>query len=120
MKRDLELIRKLVLAVESSPSGYVKEDVKIEGYSPEQIGYHSYLLIDAGLARGVDITTSGSSSPNWRLLHLTSAGHDFADSARDESTWRKATGLVKDKAGTVTLDVMKQVLASVIKDTLGL
>jgi len=120
VKRDLELIRKLVLATESSLSGYVKEDVEIEGYSPEQIGYHSYLLIDAGLARGVDITTSGSSSPNWRLLHLTSAGHDFADSARDESTWRKATGLVGDKAGTVTLDVMKQVLASPIKDTLGL
>lgn len=120
MKRDLELIRKLVLAAEASPSGYVKDDLEIGGYSPEQIGYHSYLLVDAGLAKGVDTTIFGSSSPNWRLLHLTSVGHDFADSAREESTWRKATGLVKDRAGTVTLDVMKQLLVSLIKKALDL
>jgi hypothetical protein len=120
MTRDLELIRKLILAVEASPTGYVKDDLEIESYSPEQIGYHAYLLVDAGLAKGVDITTIGSSSPNWQILHLTSAGHDFADAARDDSTWKKATGLVKDKAGGVTLDVMKQVLISVIKSALGL
>ena len=120
MTRDLELIRKLIFVVEASPTGYVKDDLEIEGYSPEQIGYHAYLLVDAGLAKGVDITTMGSSSPNWRILHLTSAGHDFADVARDDSTWKKATGLVKNKAGGVTLDVMKQVLISVIKNALGL
>ena len=120
MTRDLELIRKLILTVEASPTGYAKNDFEIEGYSPEQIGYHAYLLVDAGLAKGVDITTMGSSSPNWQVLHLTSAGHDFADAARDDITWKKATGLVKDKAGGVTLDVMKQVLISVIKNALGL
>ena len=120
MKRDLELIRKLVLAAEASPTGYVKDDIEIEGYSPEQIGYHSYLLVDAGLAKGIDATTMGKNSPDWRILHLTSAGHDFADAARDETTWRKATGLVKDKAGTVTLDVMKQILISLVKNALGL
>ena len=120
MKRDLELIRKLILAAEASPTGYVKVDIEIEGYSPEQIGYHSYLLVDAGLAKGVDITSLGNTSPIWRILHLTSAGHDFADAARDEGTWRKATGIVKDNAGSVTLDMMKQVLISLIKNALGI
>lgn len=120
MKRDLELIRKLVLQVEAIPTGYIKEEIEIEGYSAEQIGYHSYLMIDAGLAKGVDVTTYGCTSPNWRILHLTSAGHDFADAARDESFWRKATGLVRDKGGTVTLDLMKQILISLIKHSLDL
>ncbi len=120
MKRDLELIRKLVLATEASPTAYVRNDIEIEGYSPEEIGYHSYLLVDTGLAKGVDTRTLGKSSPDWRILHLTSAGHDFADAARDEGTWRKATGLVKDKVGGVTLDVMKQVLISLIKNALSL
>jgi len=119
VKRDLDLIRKLVLAVEASPTGYVRENIQIDGYTPEQIGYHSYLLVDAGLAEGVDATHTSCTSPMWRILHLTSSGHDFADAARDEGTWRKARGLVKDKAGGVTLDVMKQVLASVIKSALG-
>lgn len=120
MKRDLELIRKLALAAEDVPTGFVQDELKIEGYSKEQVGYHAYLLVDAGLAKGLDVTTIADTSPQWRILHLTSAGHDFADSARDESIWRKATGIVKDKAGGVTLDVMKQVLISLIKNTLDL
>ena len=119
VKRDIELIRKLILAAEASPTAYVRNDIEIEGYSPEEIGYHSYLLVDAGLAKGVDTTTLGKLT-DWRILHLTSAGHDFADAARDESTWHKATGLVKDKVGGVTLDVMKQILINLIKNALSL
>jgi len=39
VRRDLELIRKLVLQVEAIPTGYVKEEIEIDGYSAEQIGY---------------------------------------------------------------------------------
>lgn len=120
MERDLELIRKLVLAVEANPTGFVLEDLKVEGYSPEQIGYHCFLLVDAGLAKGIDATAMGHTAPRWRILHLTSAGHDFADASRDEGRWRKATEIVKDKAGTVTIDVMKQILVGLIRSTLGL
>jgi hypothetical protein len=118
--RDLDLIRKLVLAVEAVPTGYVQNEIEIDGYSKEQIGYHAYLLADAGLAKGLDVSTISDTSPQWRILHLTSAGHDFADAARDENTWHKATDIVKDNAGGVTLDVMKQVLVSLIKNALGL
>jgi len=120
VKRDLNLIRKLVLAVEDHPSGTTPDHIHIDGFTTEEIGYHSYLLVDAGLAKGVDVTTISDTLPNWDILHLTSAGHDFADAARSESTWNKATTIVKDKAGGITLDVMKQVLISVVKNTLGL
>lgn len=120
MKRDLDLIRKIVLAIEALPTGYLLDQLKIEGYTSEQIGYHSYLIVDSGLAEGRDITTSEDSSPNWWINNLTSAGHDFADAVRNETVWNKATGIIKDKAAGVTLDILKQVLASVIKSTLGL
>lgn len=118
MKRDFELIRKLVLSIEDCPSGDMPHGV--DGYTAEQVGYHSYLLVDAGLAKGVDVTSLSDTLPNWQILHLTSAGHDFADVARSDSTWSAATTIVKDKAGSVTLDVLKQVLVSVVKNTLGL
>jgi hypothetical protein len=120
VRRDLDLIRKLALAVEDASADALVNGIDIEGYTPEEVGYHSYLLVDSGLAEGVDIGTMHQALPDWRILHLTSAGHDFADAARDESRWKKATGVVKDKAGTVTLDVVKQVLVSIIKNTLGL
>ncbi len=120
MKRDLETIRKIVLLVEQLSTGTVIDDIQIEGYSAAQIGYHCYLIIDAGLAKGIDVTSAADTSPDWRILHLTSAGHDFADLASNEATWKKATGLVKDKAGGATIEIIKDVLISVIKETLGL
>ncbi|WP_374566415.1 DUF2513 domain-containing protein, partial [Nitrosomonas sp.] len=81
MKRDFELIRKLILSIENDSQG----KNEIDGYSEEQIGYHAYLLVDAGLAKGIDVTTAHDVLPQWQALHLTSAGHDFADAARNES-----------------------------------
>ncbi len=120
MKRDLDLIRKLVLAVEDLPTGTALEDFELEGYTPEQIGYHSYLAVDAGLAKGIDVQSQADTSPNWQILHLTSAGHDFAAAARSETTWNKAKELVVSKGGSATLEVVKQVLVAVIKQGLGI
>lgn len=120
MERDYNLLRRLVLSIERDPHGYAPHNIKIDGYSDEEIGYHNYLLVDSELAVGVDATTLGSTSPEWRILHLTSAGHDFADAIRDEIRWKKATSIVKDKAGSVSLDVLKQLLISLLKNTLGL
>lgn len=119
MKRDLDLIRKMLLVIEDSPSGWAP-DLKIEGYSDTQVGYHAYLMIDAGLARGNDVSTSGSQAPEGLITNLTWAGHEFAEAARDETLWKKAMGIVAEKGGNITLDVMKQLLISLMRGTLGL
>jgi hypothetical protein len=109
-----------VLAVVESPTGFVRDDLRFEGYTDEQVGYHSYLLVDAGLAEGVKVTSQASTGPEYRILHLTSAGHDFADAALNDVVWRKALLRVGEKAGSVTLDVMKELLISILKGSLGL
>ncbi len=85
MKRDLDLIRKIILAVEDLPTGTVPDEIESDGYTSEQIGYHSYLIVDSGFAEGEDMGAFEDTSPNWQLAHLTSAGHDFADAARSET-----------------------------------
>ena len=121
MRRNFDLIRKLVLALEDSPPRQIiAYGITLEGFTEEEIGYHSYLLVDAGLAAGTDVHVSENVLPNWHLLHLTWAGHDFADAARDNTRWSKATTLVKDKAGSVTFDVLKQLLVRLIENTVGI
>jgi Hypothetical protein (DUF2513) len=87
LRRNLDLIRKLVLAVEDLPTGMVLSGIKIDGHSPEEVSYHSYLAVDAGLIKGAKIQILDDESPSWKLLHLTSEGHDFADVSRSEVTW---------------------------------
>src|SRR3954452_19398211 len=107
----MELIRKMVLLMEDHPTGWAPRGMTIEGYTRDQIGYHAYLLVDAGLADGSDVTTTGSSGPEYLLNHLTSAGHDFADSARAQYIWDEVTADMRAKGiVSATVDVLKKLL----------
>ena len=119
MKRDMDLVRKMVLAIEDHPDGSAPE-MKIEGYTDEQIGYHAYLLVDSGLATGSDVTTFGSSGPEYILTALTSAGHDFADSARNQYVWDEVMADMQ-KRGFISaaIDVVKKMLDARIRKHLN-
>lgn len=119
MRRDLNLIRKMVLAIEDAPSGWAP-DLSFEDYSAAQIGYHAYLLIDARLASGTDVSTMGSDAPEGAITALTWAGHEFAEAARDDTRWKRAMGIVTEKGGSITLDVLKQLLTTLMKSAFGL
>jgi Hypothetical protein (DUF2513) len=110
----------MVLEIEASPSGWAPNSFEFEGCTEAQIGYHAYLLLDAGLAKGVEASSMGSDSPKGFISSLTWAGHEFADAARDETRWRKAMGVVQEKGGSVTIGVLTQLLVSLMKGALGL
>jgi len=119
VKRDLDLIRKMLLAVEENSAGFAP-DLKFEGYTDEQVGYHAYLLVDAGLARGANVTAHVSDGPEAIIQSLTWEGHEFIDAARDDSRWQKAKSIVAEKGGGITLDVLKALLISLAKSAVGL
>ncbi|WP_161602486.1 DUF2513 domain-containing protein [Tautonia marina] len=115
----MELIRKMVLLMEEDPSGWAP-DMNIEGYSPDQIGYHAYLLVDSGLATGSDVTPIGSSMPVYILNHLTSSGHDFADSARTQYIWDEVMeDMQKKGVVSAALDLVRKLLDTRIKKHLN-
>jgi hypothetical protein len=120
MKREMDLVRKIIFALEERPSGFAPSDLTITGYIEEQIGYHVHLMIQAGLLEGADATTSEDKSPQAMATCLTWAGHEFADAARDESRWSKAMAIVKEKGGSVTIAVLTELLASLMKKAVGL
>jgi len=86
MKRDMELIRKIMLRAESGDGG-VCPPIQIDGYTTTQIGYHCYLIAKMGLAEGSDAEMSAT-GPNWGLSFLTPEGHDFIDAIRDDTVWQ--------------------------------
>jgi Hypothetical protein (DUF2513) len=120
MKRDMELIRKMALAVEDAPTGYAPDGLEIKGYTDEQIAYHAHLMVQAGLATGVVTTHMGSTSPSAQITALTWDGHEFASMARDDTAWNKVKGIVQEKGGAVSLDIVKALLSQAIKAGLGL
>ena len=113
MRRDPELIRKLILAIEVEPAR-VPEELSVEGYTKEEVGYHAYLMVDAGLVIATDLATRDRQWP-WKGLILTVAGHDFADAARSDSVWNNVIAALKDKAVTGPISIIQAMLEQAVK-----
>jgi hypothetical protein len=107
----MELIRKMILLVEDSPDGDAPWPMKIDGYTDQQVGYHAYLIGDAGLAETCDITSSGDKCTMHRITGLNSAGHDFAESARMPFVWNEVMADLRAKGMvSASADVLKRLL----------
>jgi len=120
MKRDLDLIRSILLAMEASPTGYAPEELHVPGFTDDQIGYHVYLMGQAGFIEASEVTSRDSSSPQAIPICLRWEGYEFLDAARDDTRWRQARTAIREKAGTVTVAVLTQVLVSMAKSAMGL
>ena len=85
MKRDMEIIRKILHDVE----GHEKTDNLLKVSDPF-IAYQISLMIDASLINGVIVKNQLGVPSQAAIIGLTWAGHDFLDSARDDTMWKKA------------------------------
>jgi hypothetical protein len=117
MKRDMELVRQILLKTEQNTEvdGWI--DLDIEGHAPEEVSYHVKLLADAGLLEAQDLTTTEEFE--WKPKSLTWNGHEFLDAARNETIWKKTTEIVKDKGGSIPFEVLKDLLIKVATTFFG-
>lgn len=119
MRRDLDLIRKMLLKIEDAPTAWAPEGLSIEGYSPAQVAYHAHLLIEAGFAEGAVLTYMESEGPEARITNLTWAGHELAEKLRNDTVWHNTMAIVKEKGGAVTIQILSQLLTVVMKQHFG-
>ncbi|MEA2994201.1 MAG: hypothetical protein QOD40_3121 [Alphaproteobacteria bacterium] len=118
MRRDMNLIRELLLKLESLPirSGGIVHispgdaEVAIQDYSEDQVGYHLSLLKEQRL-----IETPGS-QPMIGIIfrRLTWEGHDFLDAVRDPEIWKK-TKKGTEAVGSFTFELVKDLARGFIK-----
>jgi hypothetical protein len=119
MKRDMDLIRKIMLAVEASES-LDKPPSSIEGYSDDDVAAHAYLMKEAGLAEGPEITHLESPQRQAWATRLTWEGHEFLDLARNDTNWAKAKEKAGKAAGETTFTIWKAILVEIARQAVGL
>ena len=120
MKRDMNLVRAILLWTENQEHGYVGGNPSIEGYTEEEIGYHIYLMYQAGLVNAADTTSMGDKSPNALLLGVSWLGHEFLDAAKDETIWSKAKNTILKPTAGVAFDVLLEWLKAEARKKLGI
>ena len=89
MKRDMEIIRQILLNAEDDKYPY-GGGVHLDGVVDEICAHHVALIFDAGLAEGRLIKTDAHGIVCASIERLTSAGHDFCDGIRQDTIWNTA------------------------------
>jgi hypothetical protein len=115
MKRDMALIRLMLLQVEGE-----QPSPDLSAYSEEQQVYHSALLIEAGFTHGQIITGNQGEVTGTITLRLTWHGHEFLDAARNDTIWKKAGEHIKKSGVQVTMTILEEMLKRFLKEALGL
>jgi hypothetical protein len=119
MKRDMDLARQILFAIEENPddpTGWV--DVEIPGRSDLEVSYHVTLLAEAGLIEAANVDTDDGLE--WKPSRLTWQGHEFLDGVRSDTLWSSAKAETFEKTGGLAFDVLKAVVASLAKRSAGL
>ena len=115
MKRDFDLIRKLLLSIEG-------EEVDLSPFKEDQILYHKALLLEAGLVEGPKPMYSSSAMSEIPvkvfIKKLTWSGHDFLDSIRSNDVWNKTKETFVSKGLTMTFDLVKSVAVNLATEFL--
>jgi hypothetical protein len=123
MKRDMDLIRELLLKLESLPlpmgSVFIfsgrESEVSVGDFTADAINYHLNLLQEAGL---IESPGSGTSI-GVTFARLSWAGHDFLDNTRDPDIWEKSKSRAQTVAG-VGLGLLLEIAKAEIKARLHL
>lgn len=107
MKRNLDLARLIVqrLREKESQDGWL--ELTLDGFSPDDISYHVYLLSDAGL---VDAQEAPAGSGTWKARGLRWAGHEFFEVSRNKILWKAAKSRLHEQGIGVSFDLIKSLL----------
>lgn len=121
MKRNMDLIRDILLSVEETTTPNTKwvyryvENVPqaLRKYTQEEVEYHVALCADSGLICGVIIYNGGF----WiDVSDLTPAGHDFLSNIRSGDVWKKIVSV----AGSASLPAIIDFAEKIVRSQLGL
>lgn len=113
MQRNMDLVRKILMQIESAPSGRAPGNFGIQSFSPEEIGYHAHIMMQEGLIDAFDSTRRGGPGPEAIPTGLTWKGHEFLDLARDQERWNRAKAIIA-KVGGAPIPVWMKLLTDLM------
>ena len=119
MQRSWDTIREILLEIEKLEPN---QELSLGDFDSErafEISYHIQLLEQVGLINVTISRTLSRNAKNFSARSLTWSGHEFLDSIRVKDTWSKIKGIISEKGGVMTFDVIKAVATGLIKSAIA-
>lgn len=114
MKRDMDLVRLILLKIEEDYVSTALYNIDIDGYDKETIAYHCRILYEAGFILDYDDYYADDELESFAVSALTWEGHELLEKVRDNSRWANIKSIIKGKALPFSIDVLKSVATTLI------
>jgi hypothetical protein len=112
MKRDMDLIREILLEKEAEHTHMHLPHCS----SQQEFAYHVALLKEAGLVEAIVRTDHKGMPEAASIIRLTWTGHEFLDAARNDSVWKNAKDKIIKAGGSWTFSILGDILKEVAKN----
>jgi len=112
MRRDMDLVRKIVLATADLPAGESLEGM--DGVDDATFAMHAQWMQEAGLIEAAIASFMGGESLAT-VIRLTWDGCEFADAVASDTLWAKAKATVIKPSASFTFGVLRDWLKSEIQ-----
>jgi len=118
MKRDMDIVKRVLLAIEEKYVDVALHDgeLGIEDLGLEVVAYHCDILYEHGLISTYKPYYVGDGIYAFGVGRLTWDGHDFLDKIRDESNWERIKKAINDNKLPMTIEVVKDVAKAFIAE----
>lgn len=117
MKRDMDLVRLILLEIEDKYRSTAIYDLAIDGYDTEMVAYHCKILYEAGLISDYKAQYADNEIYVFGVGSLTWDGNDFLEKIRDDSQWKKVKETITKKGLPLVVDTIKSVANALISAT---
>ena len=114
MKRDMDLVRLILLKIEEDYVSTALYNLKIDGYDKETIAYHCKMLHEGGFVSDYGSHYADNALQSFGVGSLTWEGNEFLDKIRDDSFWGKTKKEIKNRGLPMIVDTIKAVSTAVI------
>lgn len=109
MKRDMDLVRLILIEIEEKYKSTTIYNLSIVGVDVETMAYHCKILSEAGLIAGYKPHYANDRIYSFGVGPLTWEGNDFLEKIRDNSQWRKIKETISKEGLPMVIDTIRSV-----------
>ncbi len=109
MKRDMDLVRLILLKIEEEYKSTALINLSIDGYDMDTVAYHCNILHEAGFVSNYNANYAGNKLYIFSVGALTWDGNNYLDKIRDNSTWKKIKDIIAQKGLPLVVETIKTV-----------
>lgn len=125
MKRDLDLIREILIKAEDAKDAVTDCDLVTPEHPIGEVAFNVELMQDRGLIEAT-VERAGLNNEPYAIdvARITWEGYDCLDAIRSRKVWEKAKRAISSAVGDTSLSVVKEtcqlVAQSLIRQQLGM